>query len=91
MSSFHLQFLCIHLIFFVKSQAQLSSIAKEVPALYVFGDSVFDTGNKYSANPSVNATYFPYGIDLPFPPSGRYTNGRTIADFLSKKKPINDF
>ncbi|KAF3457860.1 hypothetical protein FNV43_RR02520 [Rhamnella rubrinervis] len=83
MSPFHLQFLCIHLIFLVKSQAQLSSIAKDVPALYVFGDSVLDTGNKYSPNSLANATYFPYGIDFPSPPSGRFTNGRTIADFLS--------
>lgn len=87
MSSFYLPFLCIHLIFLVKSQAQLDSIAEEVSALYVFGDSIVDCGNKYSAHSLLNATYFPYGVDFPFPPSGRYTNGRTIADFLGKKKP----
>lgn len=87
MSSIHLQFLCFHLIFLVKSEAQLADVvAKEVPALFVFGDSTVDCGNKYSENSFIKANYLPYGIDFPVPASGRYTNGHTLADLLSKKK-----
>ncbi|KAH7522046.1 GDSL esterase/lipase 7 [Ziziphus jujuba] len=81
--SLYLQFLCFHLIVSVKSEAQLAYIAEKVPALFVFGDSIFDCGNKYSDHSFIKANYLPYGIDFPVPASGRYTNGRTIADFLS--------
>jgi phospholipase/lecithinase/hemolysin len=68
------------------TQAQLLAAAKGVQALYVFGDSIVDSGNRL--NTLVNATYLPYGCDFPSPASGRFTNGKTIADILSKKKQI---
>jgi hypothetical protein len=50
----------------------------------VFGDSIVDSGN--NLNTVVNASYLPYGYDFPSPASGRFTNGKTVADMLGKKK-----
>ncbi|TXG70606.1 hypothetical protein EZV62_005541 [Acer yangbiense] len=56
----------------------------KVPALYVFGDSTVDSGNNDFFQPqSINAKYSPYGVDFgDGKPNGRYTNGRTEADFI---------
>ncbi|KAJ4971017.1 hypothetical protein NE237_004116 [Protea cynaroides] len=54
------------------------------PALYVFGDSLVDSGNNDFLNTSAKANYNPYGIDFPPGPTGRFTNGKTFADFLAK-------
>lgn len=52
-------------------------------AFFIFGDSLVDAGNNdYLVTLSkVNAP--PYGVDFAFSgrkPTGRFTNGRTIAD-----------
>ncbi|XP_042479793.1 GDSL esterase/lipase 7-like [Macadamia integrifolia] len=54
------------------------------PALYVFGDSLVDSGNNNFLNTSAKVNYKPYGIDFPAGPTGRFTNGNTIADFLAQ-------
>ncbi|XP_043693829.1 GDSL esterase/lipase 7-like isoform X4 [Telopea speciosissima] len=54
------------------------------PALYVFGDSIVDSGNNDFLNTSAKANYKPYGIDFPAGPTGRFTNGNTFADFLAQ-------
>ena len=58
---------------------------KKFPALYVFGDSLIDCGNNNHL-PSGGADYLPYGIDFMGgnKPTGRATNGKTVADFLGK-------
>ncbi|KAG5059686.1 hypothetical protein AAZX31_01G062200 [Glycine max] len=57
---------------------------KKFPALYVFGDSLIDCGNNNHL-PSGGADYLPYGIDFMGgnKPTGRATNGKTVADFLA--------
>lgn len=58
-------------------------LGKSVPAMFVFGDSLVDVGNNnYMASLS-KANYVPNGIDFG-KPTGRYTNGRTIADIVGK-------
>lgn len=53
-------------------------------ALFIFGDSIFDPGN----NDYINATTFfqsnfsPYGETFFKYPSGRFSNGRVIPDFI---------
>jgi hypothetical protein len=80
-----LHLLCLPFFLSLQStQAQLLSVAQTVPALYVFGDSIVDSGN--NLNTVVNASYLPYGYDFPSPASGRFTNGKTVADMLGKKK-----
>lgn len=53
-------------------------------ASFVFGDSLVDSGNNNYLVSLSKANYLPNGIDfLPTrQPTGRYTNGRTIADIL---------
>lgn len=58
--------------------------SKLVPALYVFGDSTIDSGNNNYLDTIVKANYSPYGIDFVDGPTGRFTNGKTIADHLGK-------
>ncbi|XP_020228390.1 GDSL esterase/lipase 5 [Cajanus cajan] len=55
-------------------------------ALFIFGDSVFDNGN----NDYINATTFfqsnfpPYGETFFKYPSGRFSNGRVVPDFVAE-------
>ncbi|KAL8140549.1 hypothetical protein V2J09_006570 [Rumex salicifolius] len=61
------------------------------PRLFVFGDSFADTGN---INKSIGAGSWkvPYGITFPGKPSGRFSDGRILTDFIAKflglKSPI---
>ncbi|XP_062005176.1 GDSL esterase/lipase At5g03610-like [Rosa rugosa] len=58
--------------------------------LFVFGDSYSDTGNNIK---SVTKSWkYPYGITFPGKPTGRFSDGRVLTDFLAKfvgvKSPI---
>ncbi|XP_047176148.1 GDSL esterase/lipase At2g03980-like [Vigna umbellata] len=54
------------------------------PALYLFGDSSIDNGNNNLLPTLARANFFPYGIDFPRGSTGRFTNGKTIADFIAE-------
>ncbi|KAL7163701.1 hypothetical protein ACSBR2_039762 [Camellia fascicularis] len=58
-------------------------ISNSVAALYVFGDSTVDAGNNNYIDKAARANYLPYGIDFNNTPTGRFTNGKTIADFIA--------
>ena len=61
------------------------TIKFNVSALYVFGDSTVDSGNNNFLITQAKANYIPYGVDFgDGKPTGRYTNGRTEADFIGK-------
>ncbi|XP_039068816.1 GDSL esterase/lipase 7-like [Hibiscus syriacus] len=63
----------------------LDNITLDLPALYVFGDNFVDAGNNNYLNlPRIQSNYSPYGIDFDGKPTGRYTNGRTVADFIAQ-------
>jgi hypothetical protein len=54
-------------------------------AVFVFGDSLVDNGNNNKLHSIAKANYMPYGIDFPGDhpsPTGRFSNGKTIVDFL---------
>ncbi|CAD6239149.1 unnamed protein product [Miscanthus lutarioriparius] len=53
------------------------------PCMYIFGDSLVDNGNNNDILSLARANYRPYGIDFHEGPPGRFTNGRTMVDFLS--------
>ncbi|XP_028797203.1 GDSL esterase/lipase 4-like [Neltuma alba] len=55
-------------------------------ALFVFGDSLFDVGNNNYLTSKIpfQANRFPYGQTFFNYPSGRYTDGRTIVDFVAE-------
>ncbi|XP_062178430.1 GDSL esterase/lipase At1g71691-like [Phragmites australis] len=65
-----------------------SKIVRQVPAIYVFGDSTLDVGNNNHLPgkdvPRADKPY--YGIDLPGSgkPTGRFSNGYNTADFVAK-------
>ncbi|CAI9753557.1 unnamed protein product [Fraxinus pennsylvanica] len=51
-------------------------------AMFVFGDSIIDPGNNNYLNSLAKANYVPYGVDFSEGPSGRFSNGKTIIDYL---------
>lgn len=55
---------------------------KQVPCLFLMGDSLFDNGNNNLLITQAKANYPPYGIDYPYGPTGRFSNGRNIVDYL---------
>ncbi|XP_058109005.1 GDSL esterase/lipase At1g09390-like [Magnolia sinica] len=56
------------------------------PAIFVFGDSLSDTGNLMAAFPFLaDAENSPYGSTFFHGPSGRYSDGRLIIDFMASK------
>jgi phospholipase/lecithinase/hemolysin len=73
-----------------------------VPAFFIFGDSLADAGNNnFIANTTAKANFTPYGETFFHRPTGRFSNGRTAFDFIATKlrlpfpppylKPHSDF
>ncbi|GJX45345.1 lipase, GDSL, partial [Tanacetum coccineum] len=60
-------------------------ISKHV-ALFVFGDSLYDPGNNNFINTTADyqANFWPYGVSYFNPPSGRFSDGRLIPDFIAE-------
>lgn len=56
------------------------------PAMFIFGDSLVDSGNNnYISLSLAKADILPNGIDFPTgTATGRFCNGRTSFDILSK-------
>ncbi|WJX87001.1 hypothetical protein P8452_69235 [Trifolium repens] len=61
-------------------------LPKEHVALFVFGDSLFDVGNNNYINTTTDnqANYSPYGETFFNFPSGRFSDGRVIPDFIAE-------
>lgn len=69
------------------SVSDLGVEASQVPAMFVFGDSIVDTGNNNFINSIAKANYYPYGCDsFSRFPTGRFSNGKTVVDFMGKIK-----
>jgi hypothetical protein len=51
-------------------------------AVFIFGDSLVDVGNNNYIATIARANLPPNGIDFPQGPTGRFCNGRTVADLL---------
>lgn len=55
----------------------------KIKGMFVFGSSLVDNGNNnFLSNSLAKANYLPYGIDFPYGPSGRFTNGKNVIDIL---------
>ncbi|XVF44878.1 hypothetical protein PTKIN_Ptkin02bG0158700 [Pterospermum kingtungense] len=77
--------LVINIIIHVSSATDVVSSAKNISAIFIFGDSIFDAGNNhFNKNCSAQADFPPYGSTFFHHPTGRFTNGRTVADFISQ-------
>ncbi|KAJ7534764.1 hypothetical protein O6H91_12G003000 [Diphasiastrum complanatum] len=60
-----------------------------LPALIIFGDSTVDTGNNNNLTTLVKCNHLPYGRDfLNQKPTGRFSNGRVVTDFIADKLGI---
>ncbi|KAM3211502.1 hypothetical protein ACQJBY_064956 [Aegilops geniculata] len=70
--------------FLAMAAAQETGAAPMVPALFVFGDSLLDSGNNNNLASLAKANYLPYGIDFAAGPTGRFCNGYTIVDELAE-------
>lgn len=78
----------IHLLAFVVWLQ--TCLSDNVPANFVFGDSLVDVGNNNYIASLSKANFVPNGIDFG-KPTGRYTNGRTIVDIVGKLSLFNYF
>ncbi|XP_078158738.1 GDSL esterase/lipase At5g03610-like [Carex rostrata] len=57
--------------------------------LFVFGDSFADTGNLGNLGREfTHCWYDPYGITFPGKPTGRFSNGRVLTDFVASSMGI---
>ncbi|XP_021902567.1 GDSL esterase/lipase At5g42170-like [Carica papaya] len=62
-----------------------------IPALFAFGDSVFDTGNNNGIRTIVKANFPPYGRDFPGgKPTGRFSNGKIATDIIAEELGIKE-
>ncbi|XP_057764183.1 GDSL esterase/lipase At1g29670-like [Salvia miltiorrhiza] len=79
-SKFYLCFLLQNLVCF-----QILIVAEpQFSCFFIFGDSFVDNGNNNYLQTTLRVNYLPYGIDFPTGPTGRFSNGRNIADFIAK-------
>ncbi|XP_028065880.1 GDSL esterase/lipase 6-like [Camellia sinensis] len=61
------------------------ALAYNIRAIFTFGDSIFDAGNNhFNKNCTAQADFPPYGSSFFRHPTGRFTNGRTVVDFISQ-------
>ncbi|KAH9616458.1 hypothetical protein KSS87_017376, partial [Heliosperma pusillum] len=60
--------------------------AGNVQGMFIFGSSVVDNGNNnFNPGTIAKANYTPYGVDFPSGPTGRFSNGKNIADILAER------
>ncbi|WCJ32664.1 GDSL-like Lipase/Acylhydrolase family protein [Euphorbia peplus] len=73
-------------VFINNSEAILTYNNERIPALFVFGDSVVDTGNNNVLQYSeAKCNYPPYGRDFNGgKPTGRFSNGKVPSDFIAE-------
>ncbi|KAK7820213.1 gdsl esterase/lipase exl3, partial [Quercus suber] len=63
----------------------------QVPAVFVFGDSIVDTGNNNHINTLVKCNFPPYGKDFQGgKPTGRFSNGRVPSDFIAEELGLKE-
>ncbi|KAH9713845.1 GDSL esterase/lipase 1 [Citrus sinensis] len=62
------------------------SLPEKHVALFIFGDSLFDAGNNNYINTTTDyqANFLPYGQNFFKYPTGRFSNGRIIPDFIAE-------
>ncbi|KAH7557242.1 hypothetical protein JRO89_XS11G0082800 [Xanthoceras sorbifolium] len=62
------------------------SAGGSIKGMFVFGSSLVDNGNNnFLENSLARADYLPCGVDFPWGPSGRFTNGKNVIDLLGEK------
>lgn len=73
-----------HLLFLIVFLGILAPMSNAAKALFVFGDSLVDSGNNNYLATTARADSPPYGIDTPDRvATGRFSNGKNTPDILS--------
>ncbi|KAK1436936.1 hypothetical protein QVD17_02720 [Tagetes erecta] len=82
-ANFHLLVLASYYILMLRG---CLSCEGHLVALFVFGDSNYDPGNNNYINTTAGfqANFWPYGISYFNPPTGRFSDGRIIPDFIAE-------
>lgn len=64
---------------------------KRNASLFIFGDSFLDVGNNNYINTSTldQANFWPYGETYFKFPTGRFSDGRLVSDFIGKHLLLN--
>ncbi|CAI0435556.1 unnamed protein product [Linum tenue] len=87
-------FLIIPWLLLAESAALFSagvSSGKSTPAVFVFGDSILDTGNNNYLPTLSKCNFPPYGRNFPGgKPTGRFTDGKVISDLIAGDLGIKD-
>ncbi|KAL1805720.1 hypothetical protein DCAR_0831471 [Daucus carota subsp. sativus] len=74
------------LCFYSETNAQ-----PQVPCYFIFGDSLVDNGNNNAIASLARANYYPYGVDFPEGPTGRFCNGKTTVDVIAELLGFDDY
>ncbi|KAK8958897.1 GDSL esterase/lipase [Platanthera guangdongensis] len=74
-----------------KFQATAGERRSPISAIFAFGDSTVDTGNNNYIATALKSNFPPYGRDfLTHMPTGRFTNGKLIPDFVASYLGIKE-
>ncbi|CAN1226702.1 GDSL esterase/lipase At3g14820 [Linum perenne] len=87
MNIFHVSLVCSLVLLSLAAEltAAAHMINNSVPAVFVFGDSLVDTGNNNYIPTTVKSNFPPNGRDFPDrKPTGRFSNARCVADFIAE-------
>ncbi|KAI3443704.1 hypothetical protein Pfo_000369 [Paulownia fortunei] len=76
-------YLFISFSIFVQAASASQEIRCPLQSLYQFGDSISDTGNSIRILPIVASSRLPYGKTFPGNPTGRWSDGRLIIDYIA--------
>ncbi|KAF2314628.1 hypothetical protein GH714_028049 [Hevea brasiliensis] len=76
---------------FMVALQQIAEGYQQLPCYFIFGDSLADNGNNNFLDTLAKVNYAPYGIDFPFGPTGRFTNGRTTVDVIAELLGFQNF
>ncbi|XP_059643682.1 GDSL esterase/lipase 5-like [Cornus florida] len=82
--------LILYMLFIPPSCLSQSQKPGKLTAFFIFGDSFFDPGNNNYINTSTldQANFWPYGETYFKFPTGRFSDGRLISDFIAKQAEL---
>lgn len=86
-SSIFFLFSLVAILISTSCQAKSSDLLKNnVAGLFIFGDSFLDAGNNNYINTTTldQANFWPYGETYFKFPTGRFSDGRLVSDFIGE-------
>ncbi|KAL3820396.1 hypothetical protein ACJIZ3_006301 [Penstemon smallii] len=91
--SITLQFLLyLMLVCIAETREHVERNGPNISAIFVFGDSTVDSGNNNYIKTISMCNFPPYGRDFPnHIPTGRFTNGRLVTDFIASYLGVKDY